>query len=42
MPVNLKSEDQFHITVEEYLHAIISLVEELVQTTSSLAASTPY
>ncbi|KAI5849861.1 Translin [Tricharina praecox] len=29
VPVNLTTEDQFHITVEEYLHAIISLVEEL-------------
>lgn len=31
VPVNLKTEDKFHITLEEYLHAIISLVEELVR-----------
>jgi Translin family len=24
------TEDQFHITIEEYLHALISLIEELV------------
>ncbi|KAF8545399.1 putative Translin-1 [Trichophaea hybrida] len=29
VPVNLKTEDQFHITIEEYLHAVITLVEEL-------------
>jgi len=31
VPVNLKTEDKFHITLEEYLHAIISLVEELAR-----------
>jgi hypothetical protein len=30
VPVNLKDEDAFHLTIEEYLHALISLVEELV------------
>lgn len=30
VPVNLKTEDKFHITIEEYLHAVITLVEELV------------
>lgn len=30
VPVNLKTEDKFHLTIEEYLHAVISLVEELV------------
>ncbi|KAF2734493.1 Translin [Polyplosphaeria fusca] len=29
VPVNLKDEDKFHLTIEEYLQAIISLVEEL-------------
>ena len=28
-PVNLKEEDAFHITIEEYLHALVSLTEEL-------------
>ena len=30
VPVNLKTEDRFHLTIEEYLHAVLSLVEELV------------
>lgn len=30
VPVNLKDQDAFHLTIEEYLHALISLVEELV------------
>lgn len=30
VPVNLKTEDKFHLTLEEYLHSIISMVEELV------------
>lgn len=30
VPVNLKTEDKFHLTIEEYLHAVINLVEELV------------
>ena len=29
VPVNLKNEDGFHITIEEYLHALVSLTEEL-------------
>ncbi|KAF2658921.1 Translin [Lophiostoma macrostomum CBS 122681] len=29
IPVNLKDRDEFHLTIEEYLHALISLVEEL-------------
>jgi predicted translin family RNA/ssDNA-binding protein len=29
VPVNLKNEDNFHITIEEYLQALISLIEEL-------------
>lgn len=32
MPVNLKDQDAFHLTIEEYLLALISLVEELVRT----------
>ncbi len=30
VPVNLKDRDAFHLTIEEYLHALISLVDELV------------
>ncbi|QKX63067.1 uncharacterized protein TRUGW13939_10235 [Talaromyces rugulosus] len=29
VPVNLKDEDAFHLTIEEYLLALISMVEEL-------------
>jgi len=32
VPVNLKDRDAFHISIEEYLHALISLIEELVCT----------
>ncbi|KAF2276314.1 Translin [Westerdykella ornata] len=31
VPVNLKDEDKFHLAIEEYLHALISLVEELAR-----------
>ena len=31
MPVNLKDEDAFHLTIEEYLHALVSLTEELAR-----------
>ncbi|KAL2222587.1 putative recombination hotspot-binding protein [Thermoascus aurantiacus ATCC 26904] len=31
IPVNLKGEDAFHLTIEEYLLALISMVEELVR-----------
>lgn len=31
MPVNLKDRDAFHLTIEEYLLSLISLVEELVR-----------
>lgn len=31
VPVNLKDHDAFHLTIEEYLHALISLIEELVR-----------
>lgn len=30
VPVNLKDRDEFHLTIEEYLQALISLLEELV------------
>lgn len=30
VPINVKDRDTFHITTEEYLHALISLIEELV------------
>lgn len=29
VPVNLKNEEGFHITIEEYLQALVSLTEEL-------------
>ncbi|KAL0637965.1 Translin-1 [Maublancomyces gigas] len=35
VPVNLKTEDKFHLTIEEYLHAVISLVEELTRLTTN-------
>jgi len=31
VPVNLKDRDAFHLTIEEYLHALISLLDELVR-----------
>ncbi|KAL1646130.1 Translin-1 [Diplodia intermedia] len=31
VPVNLKDKDAFHITIEEYLQALISLIEELAR-----------
>jgi translin family protein len=30
VPVNLKDRDDFHLTIEEYLLALVSLIEELV------------
>ena len=35
VPVNLKNEDAFHLTLEEYLLALISLVDELVSIPST-------
>ena len=32
MPVN-PGKDEFHVSIEEYLHALISLIDELVSTT---------
>ncbi|KZF23568.1 putative Translin-1 [Xylona heveae TC161] len=31
VPVNLKDRDAFHLAIEEYLHALISLIEELAR-----------
>lgn len=31
VPVNLKEEDSFHLTIEEYLHALINLIDELAR-----------
>jgi hypothetical protein len=31
VPVNLKEQDAFHLTIEEYLLALIAMVEELVR-----------
>ncbi|KAF2154850.1 translin [Myriangium duriaei CBS 260.36] len=33
VPVNLKDRDAFHLTIEEYLHAVISLTDELTRLT---------
>lgn len=30
VPANVKGEDVFHLTIEEYLLALISMIEELV------------
>ena len=30
VPVNLKDQDAFHLSIEEYLQSLISLVDELV------------
>lgn len=35
VPVNLKTEDRFHLTIEEYLHAVVSLVDELTRLTTN-------
>lgn len=39
MPVNLKDQDAFHLTIEEYLHALISLIEELVRSATTVRQS---
>lgn len=31
VPVNVKDRDVFHLTIEEYLQALITLIEELVR-----------
>jgi predicted translin family RNA/ssDNA-binding protein len=31
IPVNLKDEDSFHLSIEEYLHSLISLIDELAR-----------
>lgn len=31
IPVNVKDRDQFHLTIEEYLHALIMLIDELAR-----------
>lgn len=30
VPVNVKGEDVFHLTIEEYLLALVSVIDELV------------
>lgn len=30
VPVNLKDQDAFHLSIEEYLNSLISLIDELV------------
>lgn len=34
VPVNLKDRDAFHLTIEEYLHSLISLVDELASSSA--------
>ncbi|KAL6715645.1 Translin-1 [Lecanora helva] len=31
IPVSLKEQDRFHLTIEEYLHSLVSLIEELAR-----------
>ena len=31
IPVNLKDQDAFHLTIEEYLHSLIDLIDELTR-----------
>ena len=31
IPVNLKDKDAFHLTIEEYLHGLITLIDELAR-----------
>lgn len=31
VPVNLKDQDAFHLSIEEYLHSLISMIEELAR-----------
>jgi hypothetical protein len=31
IPINLKDQDTFHLTIEEYLQSLISLIDELVR-----------
>ena len=35
IPVNLKDRDSFHLTIEEYLLALISVIDELVRCIST-------
>lgn len=35
VPVNLKDRDEFHLTIEEYLLSLISLIDELVSCPST-------
>ena len=39
VPVNLKDEDAFHLTIEEYLQSLISLIDELVSLESSTTSN---
>ena len=39
VPVNLKDEDAFHLTIEEYLQALISLIDELVSLDSHTSSN---
>ena len=36
VPVNLKEQDAFHLTIEEYLLSLTSMVEELVRAAAEL------
>lgn len=41
VPINLKEEDAFHLTIEEYLLALIAMVEELVRYLPSSVTAIP-
>lgn len=36
VPVNLKERDAFHLTIEEYLLSLVSLIEDLVPLPTTL------
>ena len=42
VPVNLRETDAFHLTIEEYLQSLISLIDELVRPMSHAEAKLTY
>lgn len=42
IPVNLKDRDSFHLTIEEYLLALISVIDELVCPLSTIKVANNY
>lgn len=39
VPVNLKDRDAFHLTIEEYLQSLITLIDELVRSLQSTSTT---